>query len=157
MGSSPSTRGALVIIQGPLHIRGLIPVYAGSTGQSQCSDRAQPAHPRLRGEHISELSVHPVVAGSSPSTRGAPGGQRARYGRFRLIPVYAGSTTRAAGRFRCTSAHPRLRGEHFISAMGQRTPFGSSPSTRGALESWFLPMPRPLAHPRLRGEHFISE
>ncbi len=91
-GSSPSTRGA----------------------PSKKPSVATPtlAHPRLRGEHQDALPDMNPGHGSSPSTRGAPAYLEVSNGTIRLIPVYAGSTTFRARAFRCSRAHPRLRGEH---------------------------------------------
>ncbi|SDQ52413.1 hypothetical protein SAMN05428996_2039 [Quadrisphaera sp. DSM 44207] len=115
-GSSPRTRGARAALQRGDVGAGLIPAYAGSTqGQGREQDAVQ-AHPRVRGEHIDREKVYEPFQGSSPRTRGARrmgGGQERGDG---LILAYAGSTphgrwTRARGR-----AHPRVRGEHRLSA-----------------------------------------
>ena len=155
LGSSPHTRGAPRIcrrrravsrdhprIRGEhwshyLHIGGMfgiIPAYAGSTIRRSLSlmdhlgssphtrgapktlptgAQATEDHPRIRGEH-------PVRAGVSAPLR-------------RIIPAYAGSTSR--------------------SAIISDRDWGSSPHTRGALPSEYVAESAPEDHPRIRGEH----
>ncbi len=50
-----------------------------------------------------------------------------------LIPAYAGSTYAIETPGGDITAHPRLRGEHFIGLSFQMRGGGSSPLTRGAL------------------------
>ena len=91
-GSSPPTRGAQQWPLTQVLRTGLIPAYAGSTGDWGLVSPAAPAHPRLRGEHIQQVWVDPKGQGSSPPTRGAHPHHLAG-ARFRgLIPAYAGST-----------------------------------------------------------------
>ena len=154
VGSSPLTRGAPRLAYASSTVGGLIPAYAGSTLCVSCKRVNVEAHPRLRGEHFSDLRQH------SPPRR--------------LIPAYAGSTAYIPESARSPKAHPRLRGEHSRPPpVAWRQP-GSSPLTRGALFSpnWraclgrLIPayagstmesdarMPSAAAHPRLRGEHY---
>ena len=91
-GSSPHTRGARVIPDGPACRQGIIPAYAGSTRRSR-SPRARPAdHPRIRGEHPSKPLPCAALRGSSPHTRGARRSSTSATPRCRIIPAYAGST-----------------------------------------------------------------
>ena len=91
-GSSPLTRGALIlIIHNNMNV-GIIPAYAGSTGHARSARAAAGDHPRLRGEHSWTASAIAYRRGSSPLTRGAPCmliGDRPEHG---IIPAYAGST-----------------------------------------------------------------
>ena len=112
--------------------------------------------------------------GSSPHTRGAPAAGAPLRTTPRIIPAYAGSTTRSwppAGR---VADHPRIRGEHRVDIGDRRLGRGSSPHTRGArslIGSSFrsigiIPayagstsgsVSRETSssdHPRIRGEHF---
>ena len=77
---------------------GIIPAYAGSTLRRQGPHQEQKDHPRVCGEHLSQPVWSPLVPGSSPRMRGAPG----LFRRWRLlagiIPAYAGSTTVPAAR-----------------------------------------------------------
>ena len=91
----------------------------------------------------------------------------------RIIPAYAGSTTRCRADPRPASDHPRIRGEHARGAVVAALDPGSSPHTRGALHPTRRHRPRPRIipayagstpptclrsrpatdHPRIRGEH----
>ena len=93
-----------------------------------------------------------VFEGSSPHTRGARRRGAARHARRRIIPAYAGSTTRRYQPLQRGPDHPRIRGEHRILPPDQTLPGGSSPHTRGALRS-LSPSPGGTDHPRIRGEH----
>ena len=75
-GSSPLTRGALVIVEGEWWERRLIPAHAGSTRISRLVMRSSPAHPRSRGEHSFSADFASSEFGSSPLTRGALGSVR---------------------------------------------------------------------------------
>ena len=114
--------------------------------------------------------------GSSPHTRGA----RVSLGAFplavRIIPAYAGSTSRPGTSAGGPSDHPRIRGEHHSAWSEERIGGGSSPHTRGARAGQrrerrpgrIIPAyagSTPLApavrrpvdhHPRIRGEHSRS-
>ncbi len=133
LGSSPSTRGARLGCRHYDPRCRFIPVYAGSTSSSASRTRRVSAHPRLRGEHRIRQVDRRQLAGSSPSTRGAPISLSPSRVRIRLIPVYAGSTASPRGASGAHSAHPRLRGEHYFRLVASIMAVGSSPSTRGAL------------------------
>ena len=154
-GSSPHTRGALLRLLHSRARRGIIPAYAGSTRRGS---------PRLA-----------VAAGSSPHTRGAPAeGDLAQAGGG-IIPAYAGSTPGSGTIAGSSQDHPRIRGEHDLSAVDGGGLPGSSPHTRGARRGagtwchrrWIIPAyagsttatSRGRAergdHPRIRGEHSL--
>ena len=111
--------------------------------------------------------------GSSPLARGARTRGRHVVAVPRIIPARAGST-RARSSSPCLRwDHPRSRGEHLRWPDGDRSPSGSSPLARGALEpvqdrvhrmriiparagSTLARSPTPSVtpdHPRSRGEH----
>ena len=52
MGSSPLTRGTLVVLRLIMRCRGLIPAHAGNTAPRAEAARPGTAHPRSRGEHL---------------------------------------------------------------------------------------------------------
>ena len=95
-GSSPHTRGAPGVEPGRRVQCGIIPAYAGSTRPGSSRPAAPSDHPRIRGEH----TLHPQwvtdLAGSSPHTRGALGWPSLSLSDSRIIPAYAGSTSRRA-------------------------------------------------------------
>ena len=172
-GSSPLTRGTLVIIGALCVAPRFIPAYAGNTDCSGRKTRRHAVHPRLRGEHRQEQILTYMIRGSSPLTRGTPAMAKSGAAGTRFIPAYAGNTTRLLSAYRITPVHPRLRGEHLMVSMVSRAETGSSPLTRGthrrhgacADAARFIPAyagntgvsacrtcPGPV-HPRLRGEH----
>ena len=94
-GSSPHTRGAHAGLRRRRDPRRIIPAYAGSTPRRRSATRRTADHPRIRGEHASWPETVTRSPGSSPHTRGA---LRRLYGQalqVRIIPAYAGSTSRA--------------------------------------------------------------
>ena len=151
----------------------IIPAYAGSTRIESRAMSSHGDHPRIRGEHMHVLFAFSEFLGSSPHTRGALRGVRAAAGTGRIIPAYAGSTSRGRLLRRRLRDHPRIRGEHTNDAQMEAFSAGSSPHTRGALHTQpsesgptrIIPAyagstgPRPPArrtstdHPRIRGEH----
>ncbi len=91
-GSSPRARGAPCGGRDAEDHRGLIPACAGSTPSAPGVTQADPAHPRVRGEHGRAPGPQAPGRGSSPRARGAllrGGPQPAGEG---LIPACAGST-----------------------------------------------------------------
>ena len=70
-------------------------------------------------------------AGSSPLTRGKRSSPKGPRDRLRLIPAHAGKTRRGCFRRGRSGAHPRSRGENFISQGQRLRGTGSSPLTRG--------------------------
>ena len=172
-GSSPLTRGAP--LQKSLLTRGLrlIPAHAGSTQPRRQSPQSAPAHPRSRGEHVRPSTAIPRPTGSSPLTRGAPEVHLESPPRVGLIPAHAGSTEAGRHHLRHRQAHPRSRGEHWLSNNVFSYHGGSSPLTRGAhpsnirrgVQEGLIPahagstegedfiMILTRAHPRSRGEH----
>ena len=69
-------------------------------------------HPRIRGEHCGRFRRVAARPGSSPHTRGAPPGRPSPARIPRIIPAYAGSTTKLG--------------------LDNNIGGGSSPHTRGA-------------------------
>ena len=70
--------------------------------------------------------------GSSPHTRGAPALSPVHACEAGIIPAYAGSTVRCSEVEHSDGDHPRIRGEHFMTASRKPSFVGSSPHTRGA-------------------------
>ena len=111
-GSSPHTRGAPHGWLGACAPTGIIPAYAGSTGRPLRSGQPLRDHPRIRGEHIANVSSGPDFQGSSPHTRGAPDADEVHPRCDGIIPAYAGSTGRPPRSVTTPRDHPRIRGEH---------------------------------------------
>ena len=172
-GSSPHTRGARGKQPGRADDGGIIPAYAGSTGSPASIRATVKDHPRIRGEHKCGSRLKTTSPGSSPHTRGARFDGESCRRTQRIIPAYAGSTSRRRTRPPGQGDHPRIRGEHWVALMDFAVFQGSSPHTRGALRQVGLggagrgiipayagstPAPSCGAvsrrdHPRIRGEH----
>ena len=152
-GSSPHTRGALVVPGLAPFGGGIIPAYAGSTSGWIVGRRGVWDHPRIRGEHPRSKSPGGFFHGSSPHTRGALRLHRRHQTRRGIIPAYAGSTWRQGRLLRRGRHHPRIRGEHIIGSIGMVIGWGSSPHTRGAPSSQLQEANQATDHPRIRGEH----
>ena len=112
------------------------------------------------------------MPGSSPHTRGTPRLKSHNARAMRFIPAYAGNAIACFLKESAFSVHPRIRGERPVRPATERTPYGSSPHTRGTPPSTdsaprytrFIPAYAgnaaviPLleidfaVHPRIRGE-----
>ena len=71
---------------------GLIPAYAGKTGQDVFDRRAKRAHPRVCGENIADRDGDSSRLGSSPRMRGKLSCIARALLCMGLIPAYAGKT-----------------------------------------------------------------
>ena len=131
------------------------------------------AHPRSRGENVSSESENSTCPGSSPLTRGKHSPRASYCASQGLIPAHAGKTSSYGSRIYSSRAHPRSRGENWISGAQLRGSEGSSPLTRGKREGrrlcphgcglipahagktrWpGLSLRESGAHPRSRGEN----
>ena len=135
MGSSPLTRGkhdGLVVDRAA---RRLIPAHAGKTSCTNRGLEPTGAHPRSRGENVRRITIRGGISGSSPLTRGKPRSRgRAQHER-RLIPAHAGKTTSASTASSQVRAHPRSRGENRRGGTDRVQGSGSSPLTRGKLDT----------------------
>ena len=119
----------------PGHARVRItPTYAGSTPPPGTSTASASDHPHLRGEHLREVSLCAVPAGSPPPTRGAQGSGGFDEGGARITPTYAGSTLPTKTWPFPLTDHPHLRGEHVGLHLSGTAGHGSPPPTRGALD-----------------------
>ena len=130
-GSSPLTRGKCHLEVGLQHLPGLIPAHAGKIPRKATGRRSPPAHPRSRGENVGAALAARFFAGSSPLTRGKFHRPRVDHGRGGLIPAHAGKIFVVWLISSACRAHPRSRGENFVTRFCLVTPLGSSPLTRG--------------------------
>ena len=133
LGSSPLTRGKLVVRVAVQLPAGLIPTHAGKTSGSRCSTAASRAHPHSRGENTSPAGATGLSQGSSPLTRGKPSPCLPVHALVGLIPTHAGKTPAQPSDHRRCRAHPHSRGEYFMDAGIATHVWGSSPLTRGKL------------------------
>ena len=173
LGSSPLTRGKPSMSRRNTRPCWLIPAHAGKTAESAHPACPRPAHPRSRGENLSDEAEYQWRVGSSPLTRGKRGAACPVPNTARLIPAHAGKTNSLSRSMGLQTAHPRSRGENGEKWDTATPRGGSSPLTRGKrrrlggalLRSRLIPAhagktaprhPRPAcssAHPRSRGEN----
>ena len=115
-GSSPLTRGTRKVGPDELIRLRFIPAYAGNSSLIHSSLMETTVHPRLRGELASCKCVCSHEHGSSPLTRGTQ--RRSSRGPYRrwFIPAYAGNSWIQCAAQRCSTVHPRLRGELSMTA-----------------------------------------
>ena len=145
-GSSPLTRGKLLLLLvGCLPMR-LIPAHAGKTDGGFAWKAGFPAHPRSRGENETFTDAATAQRGSSPLTRGKLSSARPENLERRLIPAHAGKTGVGLLSGDLAAAHPRSRGENLTSTSLGAFSAGSSPLTRGK---------RALRRPYSRRERLI--
>ena len=76
------------------------------------------------------------LSGSSPHTRGTPGGVMETWTRIRIIPAYAGYTAGLREGNLVPQDHPRIRGVHLDCLIFPVGLLGSSPHTRGTRRIW---------------------
>ena len=130
-GSSPRMRGKLIPRgEGPL-AWGLIPAYAGKTGNVIVDASTGGAHPRVCGENTSPPSTPSRRPGSSPRMRGKHLLSRSIKTAEGLIPAYAGKTQDCLLACERVWAHPRVCGENSDTKQIKFTNEGSSPRMRG--------------------------
>ena len=91
-GSSPLTRGKLIVSVRITTWSGLIPAHAGKTDVVAQMASTMRAHPRSRGENVECTTDSTPRHGSSPLTRGKPLSPRADPPHRGLIPAHAGKT-----------------------------------------------------------------
>ena len=131
LGSSPLTRGKRLRTDDWHDSSRLIPAHAGKTRPKSDAGIQGAAHPRSRGENLSESMGVSSDQGSSPLTRGKPGAVWLACAAYGLIPAHAGKTTQHAPPGSRPRAHPRSRGENYRREPLSLADAGSSPLTRG--------------------------
>ena len=130
-GSSPLTRGKLVVRVAVQLPAGLIPTHAGKTPARPEPQASPRAHPRSRGENLPLVFLCTLWWGSSPLTRGKRRHNPATTAVVGLIPTHAGSTSWMQGSRPTCGAHPHSRGENSATSLTDEEWEGSSPLTRG--------------------------
>ena len=153
MGSPPPTRGTLCTYGGRTANNGITPAYAGNTYRLTLLNLRKKDHPRLRGEHVTCITLNTIDIGSPPPTRGTRFSGFLSITSLRITPAYAGNTGLEQAKKYLGGDHPRLRGEHtcYINSIDLR--LGSPPPTRGTRQFSMCRNRRKVDHPRLRGEH----
>ena len=111
------------------------------------------AHPRVGGENSRSSRARISPGGSSPRGRGKRRRGHPAQPVHRLIPAWAGKTSRHACRSCPTSAHPRVGGENGIRACTPTRFRGLIPAWAGKTSGIIAAYMRSEAHPRVGGEN----
>ena len=115
----------------PPSVARLIPAWAGKTFGNVRHRAGEGAHPRVGGENRVKGVAAVQLRGSSPRGRGKRLIPRSRQTWDRLIPAWAGKTSKRTRRSLTFSAHPRVGGENQAAPGDEGPPAGSSPRGRG--------------------------
>ena len=130
-GSSPRGRGKRGGWPRTTRRRRLIPAWAGKTKPLGLGPIQAAAHPRVGGENPVPATTSSIEVGSSPRGRGKLSGDWQGVWDGRLIPAWAGKTTRDRPPPRHPQAHPRVGGENQGDQLADAASLGSSPRGRG--------------------------
>ena len=135
MRAHPCSRGEnLNVMCATCADRGSSPLTRGKRSMSGHTHTPW-AHPRSRGENGQPPTTARPIYGSSPLTRGKRILTRVRSYASGLIPAHAGKTAWVVSCIFGLSAHPRSRGENGDEVDGPVGESGSSPLTRGKLDT----------------------
>ena len=137
-GSSPRVRGAAISTQSALVDHGIIPACAGSSPHTTIYLRFCWDHPRVCGEQLELQTGLQRYQGSSPRVRGAVVTMHFVKAPHGIIPACAGSSAGACTGLLTGRDHPRVCGEQRLKKSVIKTPSGSSPRVRGAVERELL-------------------
>ena len=155
LGSSPRMRGTHAgIIAGGLE-GGIIPAYAGNTIQPWRRQSEAWDHPRVCGEHHSNLAKTADQQGSSPRMRGTLSALLGEGLFCGIIPAYAGNTILLRIRALMKRDHPRVCGEHLFGLVSLRYAVGIIPAYAGNTSPWNRTVRPARDHPRVCGEHIM--
>ena len=131
VGSSPRGRGTQSGDPSQQSRDRIIPAWAGNTCSVVSEKSHRPDHPRVGGEHASDISGRARAFGSSPRGRGTRPMERPNPRWLRIIPAWAGNTLASLWGSNSDADHPRVGGEHGIGNALNGPPTGSSPRGRG--------------------------
>jgi len=152
-GSSPLTRGKLMLLQQVSRRWGLIPAHAGKTFLGVVRGPVGGAHPRSRGENSRAFLAFRLPSGSSPLTRGKHYQTPAQAKGLGLIPAHAGKTAKNALKRSLTpGSSPLTRGKQGRDC-DKKSRIGLIPAHAGKTNQSARRQDRTAAHPRSRGEN----
>ena len=136
--------------------RGIIPALAGNTSKRSSVNSLTTDHPRSRGEYAPGFPAGRRGSGSSPLSRGIL--RRALEGQLQpgIIPALAGNTSSPRAVSSMGGDHPRSRGEYRPQPGKPVTHPGSSPLSRGILQSTPTHAPSHRIIPALAGNTAVA-
>ncbi len=155
-GSSPRMRGTRHGRGVDAALPGIIPAYAGNTATTRTMQSETRDHPRVCGEHLSDVPVVYRPTGSSPRMRGTRQASRSPWSQTGIIPAHAGNTDRTRSMCFEYRDHPRVCGEHSRMRSSRKHITGSSPRMRGNTQHFNQFHVLVEDHPRVCGEHPAS-
>ena len=135
-GTSPRTRGKLILYHLNLTPSRNIPAHAGKTALAIVEGILSQEHPRARGENLRKRYRTHHPRGTSPRTRGKHDDVYIEWEANRNIPAHAGKTVFLGRVFEGQQEHPRARGENDDHASEACHMLGTSPRTRGKRGHW---------------------
>ena len=130
-GSPPRARGHPGTRRAGRSGPGLTPACAGTSRVSRCPPQPRGAHPRVRGDIITDLQSSGRRRGSPPRARGHRALPASPGDRMGLTPACAGTSPARAVRTPGHGAHPRVRGDIGVPTRADRRDGGSPPRARG--------------------------
>ena len=95
---------------------GITPIYMGSTRKAQVCTYVTRDHPHIHGEHQKSKPLNMPNVGSPPYTWGALVLRIAKLIKFRITPIYMGSTVVVNPIMVDIRDHPHIHGEHSVLA-----------------------------------------
>ena len=131
LGTSPRTRGKLLLGHFWQEELRNIPAHAGKTVPRHNPNHPHTEHPRARGENGFVTVGFGGFDGTSPRTRGKPLWLGFCFNLMRNIPAHAGKTSTVMRLGFVKREHPRARGENGQKDTERTPSCGTSPRTRG--------------------------
>ena len=116
-GSSPRTRGTVLVGRPNGQKTRFIPANAGNSCRLFITRPPKAVHPRERGEQVRVIWSVTGHSGSSPRTRGTEHERHSRCAEFRFIPANAGNRLGRSPPTAAAAVHPRERGEQHWSLL----------------------------------------
>ena len=131
LGSPPRMRGKVWHGVALADGHRITPAYAGKSCIYRSTTSISWDHPRVCGEKLDRMLHHRRMTGSPPRVRGKGAHKPVRLLDGGITPAYAGKSSRARLRCRCTWDHPRVCGEK--NGLGTKicSSPGSPPRMRG--------------------------
>ncbi len=110
--SSPYTWGVPQLDGGVPIIKGIIPIYMGSTRRGRCCFHRTKNHPHIHGEYNRPSHLNARLTESSPYTWGVRYVVHAEVWDDGIIPIYMGSTNLPRILNAGIKNHPHIHGEY---------------------------------------------
>ena len=110
---------------------GITPACAGNRNTSALEIANLKDHPRVCGEQLMALEIHPLQIGSPPRVRGTARAAGSQAQGHRITPACAGNRCPRRRPWKWGWDHPRVCGEQLTVWQKMRDFIGSPPRVRG--------------------------